>query len=171
MSSDISSKIQNALWWITSIATAVVCCAIIFVLFASYFVDLREDLREGNLRINAIEEREDRILAEIEVLRKHTVAQPAADSSATSTGVSVTSPPSNAAPTVATLPPPIPSVSSDGQGAPSVAVPSLAPPAATAPAAPAIAAPGIAIPAPAPLPEPVPVTPVAPPATVPAPAK
>lgn len=141
MSSDISSKIQNAVWWITSIATAVVCCAIIFVLFASYFVDIREDIREGNLRINSIEEREDRILAEIEMIRKHGIAplvapsQPAAETPA-APGVTEGAPGSEAAPTsLAPAPAPAAAPAPNSQAtAPAAPVP---PPAATPPAAPA----------------------------------
>jgi hypothetical protein len=70
MSSDLSNRVQNAVWWITSIATAVVCCSILFVLFASYFVDLRDDIRSNFVRLNLIEEREDKILAELESFRK-----------------------------------------------------------------------------------------------------
>jgi|GEM_PF-5919706 hypothetical protein len=69
------NKIQIVLWWITSIATSVLCCAVLFILFANYLVDVRASVRDNNERINIVQEREDRILAEIELIRKHTVLQ------------------------------------------------------------------------------------------------
>ena len=79
MITDLSTKINYALWWITSIATSVVCCSILFVVFASYFVDVRNEIRAGNMRINSIAQREDIILYQIVMIRKHGLGQPAAD--------------------------------------------------------------------------------------------
>jgi hypothetical protein len=68
-------KTQNVAWWIASIAISVVFCSVQFVLFASYLVELKNDLRDTTLRINAIEEREDRILTSIEQIGKRTNIQ------------------------------------------------------------------------------------------------
>ena len=135
MSSDLSSKVQNVLWWITSIATSVVCCSVIFVLFASYFVDLRQDIKAGNLRINMIEQQEDKILAEVELIRKHTMEQ---QMSATPTAVAAPAPLAGTglAPAPGAIPPP-------AQPAASLAAPGIQlppPPATPAPAAPAVIA-------------------------------
>ena len=62
--------VQNTLWWITSIAIAVVCCSVLFILFASYLVELKADIKDDAMRINAVEEREDRILVEVEAINK-----------------------------------------------------------------------------------------------------
>ena len=150
MSTDISSKIQNALWWITSIATAVVCCSIIFVLFASYFVDIRQDIKDGNIRIHSIEEREDRILAEIEMIRKHGL------------GPMMTSPPAAEAPAAPAQAPAAPAPEPAVETTPTP----LAPTAAPAAEAPAVA------PAPnaQPVPPAAPVPPVVAPSMAPAPA-
>ena len=78
MSLEISSKLQALLWWMTSIAVSVLCCSVLFVLFASYLVDAKAAIRENNMRIDAIEQRENTILAEIQILRKQTTAQPVA---------------------------------------------------------------------------------------------
>jgi hypothetical protein len=75
MPADLSAKVQIALWWITSIAASVLCCSVLFVLFASHLVDIRGMVEDTNHRIGIIEAREDRILAEIEMIRKHTVFQ------------------------------------------------------------------------------------------------
>ncbi|MGB9154000.1 MAG: hypothetical protein WCD70_13050 [Alphaproteobacteria bacterium] len=145
MSTDLSSKIQNALWWITSIATSVVCCSVIFVLFASYFVDVRQDIKEGNIRINAIEEREDKILSEIEIIRKHTMPLP---------GQAVETPGVPAAAPVAPMPVAAPAPTPPDAAMPVVTPPAPAPtPDAAQPAAPAA------------------VAPITPPAIVPAPTK
>lgn len=77
MSAELSAKVQVALWWITSIAVSVLCCSIIFVLFASYFVDVKAAVKESSDRINIIEDREDTILLELDMIRKHAVFQPA----------------------------------------------------------------------------------------------
>jgi hypothetical protein len=71
-----SARAQATFWWIASIAAAVLCCAIWFVLFANYLVDVKVALKDNAERINIIQEREDRILTEIELIRKHAVFQP-----------------------------------------------------------------------------------------------
>src|ERR1700679_2124398 len=100
MSIDSPAKLQNTLWWITSIAISVVCCSVLFILFASYLVELETDLKDNNLRINAVEEREDRILAELEMIRNHAVLTPAQPSTATAVPV-----PASQAPDPAAVPP------------------------------------------------------------------
>ncbi len=114
MSNELSAKIQTALWWITSIAVSVVCCSILFVLFASYLVEVKASVKDSAERISIIEEREGRILSEIEMIRKRVVVQPA-------------SAPAVEAPA---------SVPVNGAAPASVETPSAAP-AASAPAAPA----------------------------------
>ncbi|MDE1900885.1 MAG: hypothetical protein KGI37_04470 [Alphaproteobacteria bacterium] len=107
------SKMQNALWWIASIAVSVLCCSILFVLFAGYLVEVKQDIKESDMRINAIEEREDTILANIEALRKHdagaVTAVPADNAAGSPAAVpeaapSVTSAPAPAAPAAVTVP-------------------------------------------------------------------
>lgn len=67
----MSSKGEGVFWWIASIATAVLCCAVLFVLFASYIVDIKAAIVDTGERINLVQQRDDRILAEIEMLRKN----------------------------------------------------------------------------------------------------
>jgi hypothetical protein len=72
---ELSTKVEIALWWITSIAISVLCCSVLFVLFASHLVDVRDMVRDTSARIDIITAREDRILAEIELIRKRAVFQ------------------------------------------------------------------------------------------------
>jgi hypothetical protein len=75
MSADLSAKVQATLWWITSIAASVLCCSVLFLFFANHIVGIREMVQDTNHRIGIIEAREDRILAELELIRKHAVFQ------------------------------------------------------------------------------------------------
>lgn len=84
--SDTPAKSQSVSWWIASLATSVLCCSILFVLFASYIVDVKTMVEDTGIRIGAIQDREDKILAEIQMMRKGLAssavapdAQPAGD--------------------------------------------------------------------------------------------
>jgi hypothetical protein len=70
MTTDDNAKYKNAFWWITSIAISVLCCSILFVLFASYLVDLKADIRDDMIHINTIEARQAEVLTQIEMLSK-----------------------------------------------------------------------------------------------------
>jgi len=76
MSAEVSAKIQIAIWWITSIAVSVLCCSVLFVLFAGYLVSVKQSIELTQSRIDTIEKRETTILSEIELLRKHVTIQP-----------------------------------------------------------------------------------------------
>lgn len=62
-------RLKTALWWITSIAIAVVCCSSLFVLFANYLVDMKAELRDVNARLSILEERANNASATIDLLR------------------------------------------------------------------------------------------------------
>ena len=122
MSNDITAKVQIAIWWITSIAVSVLCCSILFVLFASYLVEIKTEVKDSRIRIQTVEERENRILEEIELLRKHVVVQAPPAAAATSNGIPVSAPTVAPAPTpVVVTPVPTPApvpVPAPGQPAP-----------------------------------------------------
>ena len=131
MSTETQPKTPNLLSWITSIATSVLCCATLFVFFASYLVELRTTARDNNVRIDVIEQRENQILSELELIRKHAEGQtPAA---------AVVQPPANevvapVAPAASEAPtsivPPTPDAAPPSPAAmPHVEVPVVAPPA------------------------------------------
>ncbi len=77
-----SVKPQNFFWWIASIAVSVLCCAVLFVVFAVYLCDVKSSIKANEDNIALIQQREDRILAEIELLRKNSQISPTQDSSA-----------------------------------------------------------------------------------------
>ena len=97
MSVEESSKFRNTLWWITSIAVSVLCCSVLFVLFASYLVDMKEDLRENSMRISALQESQNRLMTSIEMMSKRLPPAPAA-----ATAPATVSPDATAAPTPVT---------------------------------------------------------------------
>lgn len=76
MTTDLPTRVQVALWWITSIAASVLCCSILFVFFATHLVDIRGMVKDTNDNIGIIKAREERILAEVELIRKRAVFQP-----------------------------------------------------------------------------------------------
>jgi type IV secretory pathway VirJ component len=168
MSAELHEKIQNTLWWIASIATSVLCCAALFVLFASYLMDVKTGIKENNERISIIEDREDRILTEIGLIRKHAVFQSTQQTPPSAGGVSVSSDPppgigvegqsaeKSAAPVenqpvsltpavVPATPATVSALSTSSTAPVTVAVPAVAAPtpAAGAPAAPQIAVPAM----------------------------
>lgn len=121
----LSAKNQTILWWIASIASSVLCCAILFVLFATYLIDIKGAIKDNDERLNLIREREDRILAEIAMIRKHPVFQLPVARGATEapTPLGAQAPETPAAP----------------EAAPAPAAPAVtAPPAAAAPAVPPV---------------------------------
>jgi hypothetical protein len=142
MTDEENPQSKNTIWWIISIATSVVCCSILFVLFASYLVDVKADIQDNTMRIHAMEERQDRILTNIEILSKRGVApgvpQPGAAILAPAP-TSEAAPATNLAPgeTVST-PPVAPAQDSSGLSSPgagaSVTVPTVTVPTATPPA-------------------------------------
>jgi hypothetical protein len=74
-----SRPVQNTGWWITSLAISVVCCAIIFVVFAGYLVEVNKSLAVSsattNVRLEMLEQRQNQLNSDIEVLHRHSVQQ------------------------------------------------------------------------------------------------
>ncbi len=92
-----NAKTQNILWWIASIATSVLCCSVLFILFAGYINDIKTSLELTGAQISVIRAREDKILAEIEMIHKKMVKETAEtgepEASPAAVGVPVGSPP------------------------------------------------------------------------------
>ena len=135
---------QNVMWWLVSIAVSVVCCAVLFVLFASYLVEMKADLKDSATRINLVEEREDRILSELETMNKRGLASApvAAPAPAAPASAPVVEPPATPAPSAETPSPQVPAMPAPAEvttPAPPVAVPAMpaTPPASATPAVPA----------------------------------
>lgn len=66
---------QNTAWWISSLAISVVCCAILFVVFASYLVDVKEDLALTRMRFDMVDQRLSTLTSEMENLYRRTSVQ------------------------------------------------------------------------------------------------
>ncbi|MDR3425091.1 MAG: hypothetical protein P4M13_08505 [Alphaproteobacteria bacterium] len=137
MSAELSAKVQIALWWIASIAVSVLCCSALFVLFASYLVDVKMAIKDSEVRISSVEQQESRILEEIEMIRKHIVLQssqrpavaPQAPAASAPTPAPTTETPDSSAPPAAATEAPADltvggSAPDNKSSAPAVAVPS-----------------------------------------------
>ncbi len=61
--------------WITSLAISVICCAILFIVFAGYIVRIQETMNLLSLRVELLKERNDNMTHEISMLRKGPVVQ------------------------------------------------------------------------------------------------
>jgi hypothetical protein len=73
-----TTKTQVIFWWIASIAASVLCCSVLFLLFAQYIVDIKSTMQDASARIDIIRDREDRILYEIDMLRRQGFDKPKA---------------------------------------------------------------------------------------------
>lgn len=61
--------------WITSIAISVVCCAVLFVVFAGYIVDLHSAVNLVSVRLEVAQEKYAYLLSEVDTLKKTLVFQ------------------------------------------------------------------------------------------------
>ncbi len=61
--------------WITSLAISVICCAILFIVFAGYIVRIHDETNLLSLRVELLKERHDSMSHEISILRKGPVVQ------------------------------------------------------------------------------------------------
>ena len=66
---------NSTTWWISSLAISVVCCSVLFVVFAGYIFDLKEGIAVEKIRIDMMNERMNQIDAEIENVRHHSSVQ------------------------------------------------------------------------------------------------
>lgn len=61
--------------WITSLAISVVCCAILFVVFAGYIVKLHEKTNIAEVRLEVLTERHNQLQSEVMQLRRAPLVQ------------------------------------------------------------------------------------------------
>ena len=66
---------SNVSWWIISLAISVVCCAIIFVVFAGFVVGVIENMAEMKGRFAILDQRVNDMSASIETLRTRSAIQ------------------------------------------------------------------------------------------------
>ncbi|MER2520056.1 MAG: hypothetical protein ABTQ34_05130 [Bdellovibrionales bacterium] len=65
----------NTTWWITSLAISVVCCAILFVVFAGYLFGFREKLLVVETKLSMVEQRNAQLSMEIDNLHRRAPIQ------------------------------------------------------------------------------------------------
>jgi hypothetical protein len=56
--------------WIVSLAISVLCCAVLFVVFAQYVVDIKRNIAAENQRLEIMTIQQDELLAQIKSLHK-----------------------------------------------------------------------------------------------------
>lgn len=61
--------------WITSLAISVVCCAILFVVFAGYIVDLHNKSNLTQVRLEVLQERHNQLQSEVMMMRRGPIVQ------------------------------------------------------------------------------------------------
>lgn len=67
--------IQIVAQWITSIAISVICCAVLFIVFAGYIVDLNSAINLVSVRLEVAQEKYANLYSEVETLKKTLVLQ------------------------------------------------------------------------------------------------
>lgn len=98
-------------WWITSLATSVTCCSILFVVFASYIFQIKEDLAVAKVRFDITESRLNEVSIDLQMLNHRSMVQqiqiiPAPGAPPSSPTTADTTAPAAAAATVLTPPTP-----------------------------------------------------------------
>jgi hypothetical protein len=92
---------QTIMWWISSLASSVVCCAVLFVVFAGYFVEVKQNIEASKVQLDTIDQRLTVMTAEMEAMRRHMPVSasvaPASPAPAAAAPIAVTPP--TAAPT------------------------------------------------------------------------
>lgn len=56
--------------WITSLAISVICCAVLFVVFAGYIVDLQGKINLATVRLEVYQEKNNQLYSEITYVRR-----------------------------------------------------------------------------------------------------
>ncbi|HAX92320.1 MAG TPA: hypothetical protein DCY07_09025 [Rhodospirillaceae bacterium] len=56
--------------WITSLAVSIICCAVLFIIFAGYIVQLHDETNLLSLKVSLLDDRNGRLAAEIDFLRR-----------------------------------------------------------------------------------------------------
>ncbi len=117
--------IQLVAQWITSLAISVVCCAVLFIVFAGYIVNMNNDMNLLTVRIEVLRERESTMLSDINAIKKTLAIQAAVPAPSEATPAAAAAP-EQLIPSSVELPEAAPSDPSVQQGlAAPVMVPSM----------------------------------------------
>lgn len=65
-----SMQTQVVAQWITSLAISVVCCAVLFIVFAGYIVQLHESTNLMEVRIEVLQEKQNQLTTELASIRR-----------------------------------------------------------------------------------------------------
>ncbi len=68
MDAEQTGSSKTILSWIASLCISVVCCAVLFVIFAQYVVDMKHSLNQANDKLETMSLRDEQLLAEIKTL-------------------------------------------------------------------------------------------------------
>ncbi|MBV8549270.1 MAG: hypothetical protein JO126_07430 [Alphaproteobacteria bacterium] len=126
--SDSNEKQTAFTLWIPSLAVSIVCCSVLFVVFADYLADVKESISGAQARVELLERRTNQLRLDISLMSKRLPPPPVAATPAV--------------PDVAATPAAAPAADATAPAAPT-AVPTTITPAEPATAAPAIAVPAV----------------------------
>lgn len=70
-----SLQAQIIAQWITSLAISVVCCAVLFIVFAGYIVELHDTTNLLSVKLEVLQERHNQLTSEVTLMKRPTVVQ------------------------------------------------------------------------------------------------
>ncbi len=70
-----SLQAQIVAQWITSLAISVVCCAVLFIVFAGYIVELHDTTNLLTVKLEVLQERHNQLNSELTLMKRPTVVQ------------------------------------------------------------------------------------------------
>lgn len=76
MNNNNGGSAQLVAQWITSLAISVICCAVLFVVFAGYLVDMHSSINLATVRLEVVQEKCNQMASEIAILKKNVLLQP-----------------------------------------------------------------------------------------------
>jgi len=60
---------QATIQWIISLAISVICCAVLFIVFAGYLLDVHNSVSLNTIRLEVLQERQNQLSSEIDYIR------------------------------------------------------------------------------------------------------
>lgn len=72
-----SKELPSVSQWIISLAVSVICCAVLFVIFAGYIFAINDKINSNSARLDAVLERTNLVLSELQKIRVVAVPVPA----------------------------------------------------------------------------------------------
>ncbi|NTU76333.1 MAG: hypothetical protein HGA90_00710 [Alphaproteobacteria bacterium] len=72
---ETGSHSRMAIQWIVSLAVSVLCCALLFVVFASHLPDIQGNTELALVRLAILQERQNQLISELDMMRRSGMAQ------------------------------------------------------------------------------------------------